>query len=198
MARKGKGKNPGTIVARRTHTAISLLVSMTPRGVRSITIDSEFVPGQEYFWTGIEPVYANLATVEPFGAQLADELNQALSGQLMESKVPWIPGGPPWHLELYRYVCRLAPGQVTLLPDRLRLDSEYRQQREMVIALRKCALVPLVPLHRVATAADPIAFPWGDGWRSLLLRREGHGIHSLDHAQERPMSTDCLAKESVE
>lgn len=198
MERKDKGKNPGTLVARWTHAAISLLVGITSRGVRSITLDSKFVPGQEFFWTGIEPVYADLTTVEPFGTQLADELDQALSGQLVKSKVPWVSGGPPWHLELYRYVCGFASGQVTILPDSLNLDGEYRQQREMVIALRKCALVPLVPLHRVATTTDPMVFPWGDKWRSFLLRRERRGMHSLDYTQDRPMSTDCLAKESAE
>ena len=179
MARNNAIKNPGVITARWTSASLSLLVSVTPRGVCSISLDKDFVPGQTYLWAGIEPEYADLVTVEPFGAQLAHELDQALSGRLAESKVPWVPTVPPWHRELYGYVCRLAPGRLTLLPDSLNLDGEYRLEREMVAALRRCPLVPLVPLHRVA-ATEPIAFPWGEGWGSTLLQREWRHAVSLN------------------
>lgn len=186
MARKGTTKRPGTIVARWTQADLSLLVGMTPRVVRSIALDRTFLPGQRYLWIGIEPIYADLATVEPFGAELAEELSQAVSGRLHESKVPWGHSGPHWHRELYQYVCQFAPGQVTLLPDSLNLDGEYRLQREMIMALQNCALVPLVPLHRVATTTGPIAFPWGETWASLLLRREKDVIDAVESEGEHP------------
>ena len=160
-------------VARWVFCDSALLVDLTPRGVRSITLDREFNPAQQLLWEGVEIRVPVLDEVEPYGRRLAFELGQVAAGRSAEPCVPWVPDRPDWHVRLYRHVRQLPPGQLSDMSGKLELDGVIRDQRSIVRALRKCPLAPLVPLHRIRSIeVARIPFPWGKGWRDYLLRQE--------------------------
>ena len=177
----------GGVVASWIHDPLALLSHLTSRGVQKIVLDEDHAAGQMFFWDGARAEYPPLEKAEPHGPQLARELSQALSGQLFEPQVPWTPECPRWHLELYEYVRQLPPGQITELPESLIVDGKYRDRRAIAGALRKCPLVPLVPLHRICgTGKRAVHFPWGTGWQEILLRTEKKAARSSGNAPDRP------------
>lgn len=166
------GKADATI-SRWTLDLLSLLVSLTFRGVQRIRYDTDHIPGQQFFWEGIEEKLPELETSKPFGPRLAHELSQAMSGRPVESRVPWVAKCPRWQVELFEHVRRLPPGRTTEIPGSLQLGGKYRDRKKVASALRTCPFVPLVPTHRLSTVGNQsVRFPWGESWRRYLLQQE--------------------------
>jgi O6-methylguanine-DNA--protein-cysteine methyltransferase len=157
------------VVARWTYLEWSWLIQMCEEGVRLISHEKDFDPTQMVMWTD----HPRLATVKPYGQRLAYELHAAISGCPVKSEVPWTPSRPAWHVEVYRELLRLPPGQVT---DLFAVVSAHRwphTKKAILQAVRECPLAPLCPLHRVAgSPQQPIRFPWGHWWRNYMLEQE--------------------------
>ncbi len=159
------------VVARWTYLEWSWLAEMSSKGVHLIAHEKDYDPGQMVMWQ--DPDHPRLTTVKPHGQRLAYELHAAISGSPVKPEVPWVPDRPAWHVEVYRELLRLPPGQVT---DLFAVVSAHRwphTKKAILQVARECALAPLCPLHRVASSPQhPIRFPWGRWWRSFLLEQE--------------------------
>jgi O6-methylguanine-DNA--protein-cysteine methyltransferase len=161
------------VSARWTHLEWSWLVQMTRDGVRMITQDGDFDPTQMVMWP--DPDHPRLVTVKPYGQRLAYELHAAISGSPVKPEVPWVPDRPScsWHVDVYRELLRLPPGQVTDLFAVVCYHRWPHTKKTILQAVRECPLAPLVPLHRVASSQQQrIRFPWGRWWRDYLLEQE--------------------------
>jgi len=171
--------HPDTRTAQWSCSRIALRVDLIPRGVRRITIDNDRFPGQGCFWEELDAHHPELAGIEPYGSPLAEELRCAISGIPFERQVPWAPFREPWEIALYRHVCKLPAGKITLLPSILELDGAPFNDATMATALRTCPLVPLVPVHRVrVTPPTQLRFPWGEKWQKFLLGSESNAANT--------------------
>ncbi len=174
---------PDQTLARWTRNSLSLIVRLSGRGVHSISLEN-YDPQQKLLWSDIGVPVVDLAAVTPFGPDLAAELAVAIEGRPFTPTVPWVSDGPPWHTEVYRELLRLPRGRLT---DVFAVVPGYklRQTRPAILRIiRRCPLVPVVPVHRAANGNRPLPFPWKRRWRDYLLDQERQ--HQTDQKGDTP------------
>ncbi len=178
MSRTGSRK-PGTkgaTVARWASQRLSLTLCVSEQGIERIERYAGNNPNDAWLFPETDAALPELETVRPLGRRVAYELSQALSGRPVELRVPWVPDCPRWWLAFYKEICRFRPGKRTDLPTGIIVEGKYRERSHLVPAIRKCPLLPLVPVQRIGTIEGKVVrFPWGRRWQEHLLRQERKG-----------------------
>jgi hypothetical protein len=155
--------------------SLLLKITLTSKGVLAIKLEGKDLLGQLYLWPDVEEVLPELRLINPFGAALADELSKIFTGQTIPITVPWVIKGPVWYEEFYHQLRKLPSGRVTEVSRGLPLKGGFRDENQLLTAIRQCRLAPLVPLHRIKlTGVKTFRFSLGKFWKEYLLRQENN------------------------